>query len=185
MKAVFFASAYTEDQIPQRKEPKILIAGRSNVGKSSLINHLFQNSSLAKVSKKPGKTVSLNFYLVENRFLLVDLPGYGFSKTSSKVKSSWGPLIDHFLNQQQNEIGLMLLLIDSRRDLSSDDLTFLEWVKAKEIPLLLIFTKCDKQKPDPALKKFVEKKLGSLFQGFVEYTIKQDTGRQALLRHFT
>ena len=183
MKASFFCSAYNADQIPQRKEPKILIVGRSNVGKSSLINHLFQNSHLAKVAKKPGKTVSLNFYFVNNRLLLVDLPGYGFAKTSKSSKESWGPFIDNFFEDQQAEIKLILFLVDSRRELSAEDLTFLRWIKIKKIPVLLIFTKCDKVKPSLEVKKQIQKDLFSLLQGCIEYSIKKDQGRQALLSY--
>lgn len=183
MKASFACSAYNAKQIPQRKEPKILIAGRSNVGKSSLINHLFRNSTLAKVSKKPGKTVSLNFYFVNNRLLLVDLPGYGFAKTQKNLQEAWGPFIDTFLKDQKEEIQLILLLIDSRRELSKEDLTFLSWIKAKKMPFLLIFTKCDKVKPSSKLKNKIEEEFPSLMQGCIEYSNKQDQGRQALLSY--
>ena len=183
MKAAFFASAYLADQIPKRKEDKILIVGRSNVGKSSLINHLFQNSHLARISKKPGKTISLNFYLIDERFFLVDLPGYGFAKTAHGLKKDWGPLIDDFFQKHQDEIKLVLFLIDSRRKLNQDDLNFLTWIKIKQIPLLLIQTKCDKEKPSQEVKDKVKKELSDLFKGSIEYTIKQDKGRQALLSY--
>jgi GTP-binding protein len=123
--------------------PEIAIVGRSNVGKSSLINHLTQVKILAKVSSVPGKTQTINFYLVDNQLSLVDLPGYGFSKVGYALKKVWADSLETYLKTRE-ELQLILLLIDLRRTLSEDDRGFIEWAAANQKPLYFIFTKADK-----------------------------------------
>ncbi|MCB1181512.1 MAG: YihA family ribosome biogenesis GTP-binding protein [Chlamydiia bacterium] len=122
--------------------PEIAFVGRSNVGKSSLINHLFNQRSLAKTSQIPGKTQLINFYKASH-FLLVDLPGYGYAKVGKKEQKKWSEMIDSYLTWRKNLRGVVFLL-DCRRDLNSDDRLFLEWASAVHLPLILVFTKCDK-----------------------------------------
>lgn len=147
MKAQFLLSTLTE--FPNLKDPKgnllpeIALAGRSNVGKSSLINHLLGQKKLAKTSATPGKTQLLNFFLIDDKFLLVDLPGYGFAKAPPEEVEKWSRAIDAYLNQRST-LKLILLLIDCRRGVQDDDRTMIEWSQAKKIPLLVIFTKTDK-----------------------------------------
>ena len=123
--------------------PEVAIVGRSNVGKSSLINHLTQVKILAKVSSVPGKTQTINFYLIDNRLSLVDLPGYGFSKVGHALKKTWADSLETYLKTRE-ELQLILLLIDLRRTLSEEDRGFIEWAAAHQKPLYFIFTKADK-----------------------------------------
>ncbi|MFA5250320.1 MAG: ribosome biogenesis GTP-binding protein YihA/YsxC [Parachlamydiales bacterium] len=192
MKAVFLASAYNDQQLPKLNYPKIILAGRSNVGKSSLINHLFQNPKLAKVAKTPGKTRSLNFYLIDETLLLVDLPGYGFARISKSIKESWGRFINFFLETSASEHfflppgsiekpPLLLFLIDARRDLNADDLALLDWAKNKKLALILVFTKCDKTRPKSEIKEQIQHRLGALLLEVIEYSIKEKRGREKLL----
>jgi GTP-binding protein len=147
MKARFILSTLTE--FPHLKDPKgkllpeIALAGRSNVGKSSLINHLFGQKKLAKTSATPGKTQLLNFFVVDEKFLLVDLPGYGFAKAPPEEIAKWSNAIDTYINKRET-LKLILLLIDCRRKIERDDEALIAWANAKKIPLLLIFTKTDK-----------------------------------------
>ena len=162
MKAEFILSTLTE--FPVLKDPRghllpeIALAGRSNVGKSSLINHLLGQKKLAKTSATPGKTQLLNFFIVDKRFLLVDLPGYGFAKAPPEEIQKWSEAIDSYINKRPT-LKLLLLLIDSRRDFCEQDRTLLAWAEAKQIPVLLIFTKTDKlssAEKDALLKKYPE-----------------------------
>lgn len=123
--------------------PEIALVGRSNVGKSSLINALLHSKTLAKTSSTPGKTQRVNFFVVDEKALLVDLPGYGYSKAPKKDIQSWSQAVDEYLNES-TMLRLLLLLIDVRREISAEDRAVLDWAKAKQIPLLAIFTKRDK-----------------------------------------
>lgn len=143
IKAGFIASYYDHGKIPSDRRPAIAIAGRSNVGKSTLINCITEGKKIAKVSQTPGKTQALNFFLADDKFYLVDLPGYGFAKVPIKVRKSWGVLVEGYLSNDQNLRGLVLL-IDSRRRLQPDDVTLLEWVVNREVPFLIVLTKADK-----------------------------------------
>ncbi len=145
----FLLSTLTE--FPNLKDPRgkplpeIALVGRSNVGKSSLINHLLGQKKLAKTSSTPGKTQLLNFFSIDEKFLLVDLPGYGFAKAPSEVIQHWSKAIDDYLNHRET-LRLILLLLDSRRDLTGEDIALIQWAQHKKVPLLVILTKTDKLK---------------------------------------
>lgn len=147
MKAKFLLSTLTE--FPNLKNSQghllaeIALAGKSNVGKSSLINHFLRQKGLAKTSATPGKTQLLNFFLIEEKFLFVDLPGYGFAKAPLGAIEKWSQAIDRYLNQRTT-LKLILLLVDCRREISEEDLMLIDWAREKQIPLLLILTKTDK-----------------------------------------
>lgn len=179
MKARFLLSTLTE--FPQLKNPKgqplveVIIAGRSNVGKSSLINHLFQSKKLAKTSSTPGKTRLLNFFLVDERFLLVDLPGYGFAKGPAKEVFEWSDAIETYIHNRPT-LKLILLLVDCRRDFSKEDLALIDFAKAKEIALLLIFTKTDK------LSSEEKKKLQETYPQAIACSVKDPSSRNFLER---
>lgn len=126
--------------------PEIALAGRSNVGKSTLINLLSARKKLAKISTTPGKTQRLQFFCFDERCLFVDLPGYGFAKAPASVRCEWSDAIDQYLNTRPS-LKLVLLLLDIRRAPSSDDLSLFAWSQQKQIPLLPVFTKTDMISP--------------------------------------
>lgn len=138
----FATSAFDVHQFPELFLPEIAIAGRSNVGKSTLINHLL-NTKLAKTSSIPGKTQSINFYKIDEQVALVDLPGYGYAKVSKPIKDKWSGVIDYYL-QERKELKLILLLIDSRRELTKEDHAFAKWAAFHKKQVMFIFTKSDK-----------------------------------------
>lgn len=122
--------------------PEVIIAGRSNVGKSSLINHLAHQKNLARTSSTPGKTTTINFFLVDDALLLVDLPGYGFAKRSKTDQDFWSHSIDAYL-KTRTSLSMVLLLIDSRRKLCDEDIALAKWAQHLQKQLLIIFTKSD------------------------------------------
>lgn len=141
-KAEFFAAFGTNKQLPASAKPEVVFSGRSNVGKSSLINKLCNRKSLARVSGEPGKTATINFYTV-NDFYVVDLPGYGFAKVSDKERQRWDKLINSYFESGRN-INLVVQLIDSRREPSTDDYSMLEYLTYHRVPFIIALTKGDK-----------------------------------------
>lgn len=139
----FVISAVAKKQYPEGSLPEIALAGRSNVGKSSLINKIINRKNLARTSGKPGKTQTLNFYLIENMFYFVDLPGYGFAKVSKEVKKKWGVFIEDYLKNRKNLKGV-IQIIDLRHPPTKDDIAMFEWIRHFGVPVLLVATKADK-----------------------------------------
>jgi GTP-binding protein len=140
--SVFDASASVPGDLPQ-----VAFSGRSNVGKSSLINVLLKRTrkKLARVSATPGKTQSLNFYLVNDQFFLVDLPGFGFARVSSRVRKSWKELVENYLAREPKLRGVVHL-VDSRHNPTATDLEMMEFLAARGLPTLVVLTKMDKLK---------------------------------------
>ncbi len=130
-------------QFPHDNRPQIVFSGRSNVGKSSLINTLLGRKSLARVSSAPGKTITVNFYDVDKKLWFVDIPGYGYAKRDFRDKKRWSELTDRFLCSDC-EKRLVLQLIDMKVGPTDDDYMMLEWLEASEVPYRIIATKCDK-----------------------------------------
>jgi len=130
-------------QPPPARLPQVAIAGRSNVGKSSLINRLLERKALARISKRPGRTQEINFFRVDGRFLIADLPGYGFARAPREVRERWGPLIETYLAETPELLGIVLL-VDARRGLGADDRAMVEYVADTGIPVLFALTKTDK-----------------------------------------
>ena len=144
MKTVeFVKSAVKPSQYPEYDFPEIAFAGRSNVGKSSLINTLIQRRDMVKTSSKPGCTQLINFFLVNETLSFVDLPGYGYAKVSKKIRAQWQPMVNLYLSHRQNLLGL-ILLIDIRRDPGKEESDMVEWLESHEMPYLVILTKSDK-----------------------------------------
>ena len=139
----FEKSSSTYTQCPTQNLPEFAFIGRSNVGKSSLINMLCDRNSLAKTSSKPGKTQLINHFNIDDQWFLVDLPGYGYAKTSKKDKAEWKVMIDEYLLYRPN-LCCTFLLIDSRHEPQKNDLAFMEWMTLSGIPFSIIFTKKDK-----------------------------------------
>ncbi|MGI6123681.1 MAG: ribosome biogenesis GTP-binding protein YihA/YsxC [Acetivibrionales bacterium] len=142
-KAEIMISAVGPDQYPNTGWPEIALAGRSNVGKSSLINSLVNRKALARVGNTPGKTRIINFYNINDRIALVDLPGYGYAKVSKKEKQSWGKLAETYLNSRRN-LNIILLLVDIRHDPTDDDIIMLNYIKESGRKFAVIATKADK-----------------------------------------
>ncbi len=130
-------------QFPHDSRPQIVFSGRSNVGKSSLINTLLGRKSLARVSSAPGKTITVNFYDIDKKLWFVDIPGYGYAKRDFRDKKRWSDLTDRFL-RSECEKRLVLQLIDMKVGPTDDDYMMLEWLEASETPYRIVATKCDK-----------------------------------------
>jgi len=133
-------------QFPRSPLPQIAFSGRSNVGKSSLINTLLNRKSLARVSSAPGKTITINYYSVDNKFFLVDLPGYGYAKRTYEDKLRWSKLVDGYFtsNPDFDKLKLVAQLIDSRIGPTNDDLDMLHWMNESGTPYMIVLTKADK-----------------------------------------
>ena len=157
----FVGSFQSVSTLPKDKFPQVAVAGRSNVGKSSLLNELTGRKKLAKVSKTPGKTRSLNLFLINSAFHLVDLPGYGYAKISLAIKKSWRPMIADYLENSQTLAGLVLL-IDVRREPGTEDMEMIQWLAKRGLPVIVAVTKCDKVGRDATNRKVreLEKTLG-------------------------
>ncbi|MFN3282680.1 MAG: ribosome biogenesis GTP-binding protein YihA/YsxC [Pseudothermotoga sp.] len=139
----FVISAHHEKEFPKPLNGEVCFVGRSNVGKSTLLNVLF-NKKLARVSKRPGKTRSINFYVINGKYYFVDLPGYGYAKTSKEERLYWKHLIETYFENRKDKIKLSVLLIDSRLTPQESDKMFLEWSQHFRIPVLVVLSKVDK-----------------------------------------
>ena len=140
----FERSAFKPEDEPKFPGPEVVFLGRSNVGKSSLINRLLGVRGLAKTSSTPGRTQSVNFYRVNDAWYLVDLPGYGYAKVPESVRRAWGPLVEGYLRRRRNRIALALLVVDARRDPGELDLTMRDWLEHEKIDYRMAVTKSDK-----------------------------------------
>lgn len=154
-KAEFFTSFGKLSQLPEPDRIEIAFSGRSNVGKSSLINKLLNRKSLARVSSVPGKTVTINFYKLEDIYL-VDLPGYGYAKTAKNLKREWSDLIGGYLASPDRYLELVLQLIDIRHPPTEDDLQMIDFLIESEMPFVIVFTKADKLKPSARKQRMAE-----------------------------
>lgn len=141
----FVTSAVRREQYPEDDIPEIAFVGRSNVGKSSIINSLTNRRGLAKVSQTPGKTRLINFFIINNEFHLVDLPGYGYAKVSKSEKASWGKTIETYL-MDRPQLKKVVLLVDSRHKPTADDVMMYDWINHYGYDIVVIATKKDKIK---------------------------------------
>ena len=142
--AEFIKSAASPSQFIQSSMPCIVFAGKSNVGKSSVINRMLNRKNFARVGASPGKTVHVNYFLIDKKLYLVDLPGYGYAKVSQKEKERWGRLMEDFFAQGQINLGIMI--VDSRHKPTADDVTMAEWFKASGCAMVVVANKLDKLK---------------------------------------
>ena len=139
-----FAAAYgTSKQIPGGVLPEIAVCGRSNVGKSSLLNKLMYRKNLAKVSSKPGKTATVNFYQIDKKINLVDLPGYGYAAKAKSEKERWSELIDGYFDQDR-PFAMVLSLVDIRHEATKLDIAMMSYLLSRELPFAVVLTKADK-----------------------------------------
>lgn len=141
--AKFLTSCGKLSQLPAPDRPEICFSGRSNVGKSTLINKLLNRKSLARVSSVPGKTATINFFEIDNIYL-VDLPGYGYAKVSKEEKNKWRALIGGYLDDEKRRTALIIQLVDMRHAPSKDDLSMIDYLIQAELPFIIVFTKADK-----------------------------------------
>ena len=165
-KAAFAGSSTRVSGKPARKAPEFAFIGRSNVGKSSLINMLTGQSKLAKTSQTPGKTQLVNHFLINDSWYLVDLPGYGFAKLPDRDRARLRHIIWDYINHSE-EMVMLMVLIDSRHDMQDVDLRFISELGEKGIPFGIIFTKADKQGPE-ALERQILKNKGRLLEDWEE-----------------
>jgi GTP-binding protein len=142
-KVEFVTSAASVSKCPAPDKPEFAFIGRSNVGKSSLINMLVQRKNLARISSTPGKTQLINHFVVNDEWYLVDLPGYGYAKISQSMRKSWETMIHDYMKHRENLVCVFVLL-DSRHPLQTNDNDFMKWLGSKQIPFIRIFTKMDK-----------------------------------------
>lgn len=161
---------------------EIAVAGRSNVGKSTLLNHLFQRKNLVKTSSTPGKTQALNFFTVDDRISLVDLPGYGYAQVPINVRKQWGPMVQNYLDKRDS-LQLILFLFDIRRLPNEDDYRMMDWLIHAEKAVILVLTKIDKvttnekkANTEKILKSFNIKNLQ-----YTHYSATKNVGRKELV----
>ena len=158
--AEFIKSAVWPPQYPPATLPEVAFVGRSNVGKSSLINTLVGRKNLAKTSNTPGRTQLINFFTINEKISFVDLPGYGFAKVPQSVKKDWGDMMAAYLKERQS-LCLVVFILDIRRDPSDDDLSLRDWLENYRIPYLYVLTKSDKLSNNQSIarKRAIEKTL--------------------------
>lgn len=136
-------SAVKPEQYPETDLPEFALAGRSNVGKSSFINKMLNRKSLARISSKPGKTQTLNFYIINEVLHFVDVPGYGYAKVSKSERAAWGKMIETYLTRR-DQLRAVILIVDLRHPPTADDVMMYDFLKSYEIPCIVIATKADK-----------------------------------------
>ena len=141
--AEFVKSSTKLSQCPKPDKPEFAFIGRSNVGKSSLINLIMQRKGLAKISSKPGKTQTINHFLVNKHWYLVDLPGYGFASASQAKRGEWSALMEQYFLKREN-LSCVFVLVDSRLEPQLSDLDFINWIGGNHIPIIIVMTKTDK-----------------------------------------
>ena len=182
--ADFITSMADYGDFPGKGLPQIAVAGKSNVGKSTLINRLCRRNKLARTSATPGKTRLLNIFRINDTFHLVDLPGYGFAKVSDAVSRSWGRLIEGYLQEKSGDISLGILVMDIRRTPAADDEMMAKYFYDSGIPFLVVANKCDKlgKKELPVQEELFKAFANKFGAGCVIFSCLNRTGKEQLLR---
>ncbi len=184
-KAEFIRSAASSGQFIRSSVPKIAFAGRSNVGKSSVINRLVNRKQFAKVGATPGKTIHVNYFLIDGKLYFVDLPGYGFAKVSQSEKERWGALMESFF-QTKGSFDCGVLIVDARHKPTSDDVRMSNYFKASGQNFLVVANKLDKLKKseiEPNLTCIRETLEMSEEIPLIAFSAERGDGRDALLKH--
>lgn len=185
--AKFVVSSSKIEQCPKTENPEYAFIGRSNVGKSSLINMLCKNSTLAKVSGTPGKTQLINHFIINNEWYIVDLPGYGYAKVSQSAKKTFYDMINSYILKRQ-QLTLLFVLIDSRHKPQKIDLDFMRFLGENEVPFSIVFTKADKLKPEE-LEKNIQNYKQEMLEEWEEMpttfitSSAKNTGRDEILNY--
>ena len=171
---------------PESSLPEVAFAGRSNVGKSSLLNTLVRRKSFARVSRTPGRTREINFFRINNTFVLVDLPGYGYARISKEKKAGWRPMIESYLRRTTQLRGIVLLL-DIRREPSEDDRAMLDFLAELEVPTIVALTKADKLNKAGARERTTEisRSLALEADQVIQFSTQSGEGRLELLEAIT
>jgi len=180
LSAEFVISAPGPKQFPVDSRPQIAIAGRSNVGKSSIINSLLHRKNLVKTSQTPGKTQLINFFIINESFYFVDLPGYGYARVPYAVTDAWAPMIEGYLKDAPH-LSAVIVLLDSRREPDERDIRLIEWLRQYDIPAIYALTKIDKlnrQETDRA-RRTISAALG-IADGLVLTSAKSGLGLKEL-----
>jgi len=179
----FVLSAGNASECPEDGRVEIAVSGRSNVGKSSLLNALFARKGLAKVSSTPGKTQRLNYFLVNDRFYVVDLPGYGFAHASAGARNQWSRMMQQYL-QKRLQLAAVVQLVDSRHAPSREDREMVQWLCDEGMPFCLVATKCDKLAPTkrtPAVRAIARELELPESHPMVAHSSETGDGRKELL----
>jgi GTP-binding protein len=177
--AVFIKSAFDKKDWLDDKRPEIAFLGRSNVGKSSLINSLVGKKGLAKTSNTPGRTQSINFFLINDAFYFVDLPGYGFAKVPGKMRQSWSKMAEEYLKNRQ-QLKLLIQLVDSRHDPSELDKTLNEWLIFYRKPHIIVATKIDKLSSNDLKKSLTKIERAFPKSKIIPYSSVTGEGKKAV-----
>jgi GTP-binding protein len=177
--AEFIKSAYSRLHWPADSRPEIAFLGRSNVGKSSLINSLLLRKGLARTSNTPGRTQSINYFLINDSFYFVDLPGYGYARVSKSMRSDWGEMAEEYLSQR-DELVLCVQLIDSRHKPSALDMQLNEWLIYHEKPHIVVATKSDKISSNELTKSLSQTRKLFAASKVLPYSARTGRGRDDL-----
>jgi GTP-binding protein len=179
--AKFICSAVTPGQYPPADLPEVAFAGRSNVGKSSLINKILNRKKLVRTSKTPGRTQLLNFFEINEVYRFVDLPGYGYAKVPAEVQKRWRPMVETYLTSRSNMRG-MVLLLDIRREPSKEDLSLWHWLQTMSIKVLTVITKADKLSRNRRNKQIavIARSLGCKKEEMIEFSAMTGEGKEEL-----
>lgn len=185
--ARFVKSILDAQEKPKPPLPEIVFAGRSNVGKSSLINSLVNQRNFARVSKKPGKTQTINFFSIDDRFYFVDLPGYGYARRSKAQQSIWNKGIEEYL-VNSHELLVLFVLIDSKVGVKENDQQLIEWLDYYHLPFQIIATKVDQvpRSRVAASEKHIRESLGLASKSsIIFFSVKDRTRREAVLKYLS
>lgn len=185
--AEFICSNTKVDKLPLPDKPEHAFIGRSNVGKSSLINMLTGNRKLAKTSQTPGKTQLINHFLINRSWYMVDLPGYGYARTSKKNRRTWEGFITDYLERRPN-LQCLMVLVDSRLPPQTIDLEFVNWLGSREVAFVLVFTKADKQSKQKTIQniRLFETEMMKTWENMPEIFItsaEKQLGKEELLEY--
>ena len=181
-KAEFVKSAAAPAQFIRSSVPAVAFAGKSNVGKSSVINRLLNRKNFARVGSEPGKTIHVNYFLIDGRLFLIDLPGYGYAKVSQSERERWGKLMEDFFASGLFQLGVMI--VDARHKPTQDDVTMAEWFKRSGCPMVVVANKLDKLKKseiEPNLARIRETLALPEDVLLIPFSAEKGQGREALL----
>ncbi|MBI1821432.1 MAG: YihA family ribosome biogenesis GTP-binding protein [Nitrospirae bacterium] len=177
--AEFVKSCVAPRFYPKPEIPAIAFVGRSNVGKSTLMNRLLNRHSLVKVSSTPGKTQTINFFRINEEFFFVDLPGYGFAKVPESVKGQWKKMIETYLSESENLRGVVLL-VDIRRDPVPDDLLMKKWLESYQVPCFMVATKADKLSSSQKAKSLSQIREAFQVEELIPFSSLTDEGKEPI-----